>query len=141
MVFINGDVSEYYSWFLNKRFNLILNKPLRGAHISFINDSNRDLMANGRKIDDVNKSWEAIKNKWDGVEIPIMLDLNPRTDGKFWWLNVHYEYRDKLQSIRNELGLGKPYYGFHMSLGYANEKNILHSKYIHSLLKNKFIFN
>lgn len=30
MVFIDGDVCEYYSWFLQRRYNIILNKPLRG---------------------------------------------------------------------------------------------------------------
>ena len=39
MVTIDGDVTEYYSWFIEKRYNLKLNKPLRRAHISFINDS------------------------------------------------------------------------------------------------------
>ena len=28
MVFIDGDVCEYYSWFLQRRYNIILNKPL-----------------------------------------------------------------------------------------------------------------
>lgn len=139
MVFIDGDVSEYYSWYLNKRFNLQLNRPLRGAHISFINDSSRDMMQNGRTLEEVNACWNEVKKKWDGIEIPIMLDLSPRTDGKFWWLNVHHEYRDKLHDIRSELGLGKPFYGLHMSLGYANEKNLEHSKYIHYLLKTNFI--
>ncbi len=32
------DLYEYYSWFLKKRFNLFLNKPLRGTHLTFIND-------------------------------------------------------------------------------------------------------
>ena len=41
---LDGDVAEYYSWFVSKRYNLILNKPLRGAHVSFINDSLRDMM-------------------------------------------------------------------------------------------------
>ena len=39
MIFIDGDITEYYSWFLERRYKLILNKPLRGGHISFINDS------------------------------------------------------------------------------------------------------
>jgi hypothetical protein len=46
MILLDGDVTEYYAWFIQKRYNLILNKPLRGAHISFINDSMRDLTHN-----------------------------------------------------------------------------------------------
>ena len=45
MVFFYGDVCEYYSWFINRRFNLLLNKPLRGGHISFINDRDKPLTA------------------------------------------------------------------------------------------------
>jgi len=44
-----------------------------------------------------------------------------------------------LQSIRTELGLGKPFFGLHMSIGYANEKNIEHSEYLHDLIKKGYI--
>lgn len=140
MVLIDGDVTDYYSWYINKRYNLKLNKPLRGAHISFINDSFRDLSLNGKRSEyEVKNLWNKVKLKWDNVEIPIMLNLEPKTDNKHWWLNVDYEYRDLLYGIRNELGLGRPFFGLHMSIGYANEKNIEHSKYIHTLVKNGLI--
>ena len=60
---ILGDVSEYYAWFLKKRFNLILNKPLRGSHISFINDSLFDIEKglNIKSKDEVNKKMEYFK--------------------------------------------------------------------------------
>lgn len=136
MVLFDGDVSEYYAWFIKKRFNLALNKPLRGAHISFINDSIKDMTLNGqRSVEEAEIIWNNVKARWDNKKIPIMLDTSPRTDAKHWWLNVPEEYRDKLQGIRNELGLGRPYYGLHLSLGYANEKNIDHSEYIHHLIK------
>ena len=38
MVKFDCDIWEYYSWFLKKRFNLYLNKPLRGTHLTIIND-------------------------------------------------------------------------------------------------------
>lgn len=139
MVFIDGEVTDYYSWFIQKRFNLTLNKPLRNAHISFINDSNHDMMKNGRTLQQVNADWERTKHKWHGKEIPIMLNLNVRTDGRSWWLNVDPEYRDLLHGIRNEVGLGRPFFGLHMSLGYANERWIAHSEYIHELFKTKLI--
>lgn len=136
MVMFDGDVSEYYAWFIKKRFNLPLNKPLRGAHISFINDSIGDMSLNGqRTLEEVEILWQEVKARWDKQEIVVMLSVSPKTDAKHWWLNVPQEYRDKLQGIRNELGLGKPYYGLHLSLGYANEKNIEHSHYIHELIK------
>ena len=127
MVMFDGDVSEYYAWFIKKRYNLVLNRPLRGAHISFINDSIRDM---GDKAD----MWDEVKEKYDGKEITIMLDPDVRTDSKHWWLVVEQESRKPLLDIRTELGLGKPYYGMHMTVGYANEKNIEHSKYILDLI-------
>jgi len=140
MVFIDGDVTEYYSWFLKKRYNLTLNKPIRGAHISFINDSLKDMSNNGLKsLEEVDKVWNNVKNKWDGVEIPIMLSLEPKTSDKHWWLNIPHDYRDRLHEIRAEVGLGRPTFGLHMTIGLANEKNIEHSKYIHTLIKTGLI--
>ena len=140
MVFIDGDVCEYYAWFLQKRYSITLNKPLRGAHISFINDSMRDLTQNNDKSEEeILQLWEDVKAKWDGKEIDIVLDLNPKTDGRIWWLNIPNEEREGLQVIRDELGLDRPYFGMHMSIGYANEKNIEHSVYIHELIKKGFI--
>lgn len=140
MVFIDGDVTEYYAWFLKKRYNLPLNKPLRGAHISFINDSFRDMSLNGKRTNvEVKKIWNNVKYKWNGIKVPIMLDLNPRTDDKHWWLNVHREYQDTLHGIRAELGLDKPFYGLHMSIGYANDKWLPHSIYIHKCIKSGLI--
>jgi hypothetical protein len=80
-----------------------------------------------------------VKQKWDGKQIPIVLDLNPKTNDEHWWLNIPHEERGLLQSIRDELGLDRPYFGMHMSIGYANDKNIEHSKYIHDLIKKGFI--
>lgn len=132
MISIGGEVSEYYGWFIAKRYSINLNPPLRKAHVTFIND----------RASDMNGKWEEVKKKWDGKEIEIVLDLDPRTDSDnegssgHWWLNIPEEDRVGLHDIRKELGLGRPYYGLHMSIGYANNKNIEHSKYIHRLIKN-----
>jgi hypothetical protein len=129
MIMIDGDVAEYYAWFINKRYNLILNKPLRGSHISFINDSHRELGEFGLN------QWESVKEKWDGKTIKIVLSVDARTDSKHWWLNIPNEDRDEIHAIRAELGLGRPHWGLHMSIGHANEKFIAHSQYIHKLLE------
>jgi len=141
MVFLDGDICEYYAWFIMRRYNLPLNKPLRGAHISFINDSMRDLTQNGKisKQEVLNK-WEEVKDKWNGKEIEIVLDLNPNTNGTHWWFNIPHEERDNIQAIRDELGLGRPFFGMHMSIGYARPGIMEeHSKYIHELIKKGFI--
>ena len=139
-IMIDSDICEYYSWFIQKRFNLFLNKPLRNAHVSFINDSMRDLSLNGvRNVEEIEEVWNSVQSKWNGKEIKIVLDLDVRTNGEHWWLPVHYEYRDEIQTIRDELGLSKPYFGLHLSIGYSNSKNIEHNQYIHNLIKNGFI--
>jgi hypothetical protein len=141
MVLIDGDITEYYAWFIQKRYNLILNKPLRGAHVSFINDSMRDLTQNG-KISEAEalNTWEEVKKKWNGKKIDIVLDLDPKTDDRAWWLNIPHDEREALQAIRSELGLGKPYFGMHMSIGRARDGVMEdHSKYLHECIKNGFI--
>jgi hypothetical protein len=117
-------ISDYYAWFIANRYNLILNRPLRGAHVTIINDyGNR-----------MNGNWDKVKAKWHKKEVDVTLFLDPRTDDRHWWLTVPEEDRELLHSIRTELGLGRPHWGLHMTIGYANEKNIEHSKYIHRVL-------
>src|ERR1035438_6563809 len=94
LVIIEGELTEYYSWFVQKRYSLTLNKPLRGAHISFINDSVKDMSLDGqRSIVEVDALWEEVKKKWDGKKIQVILDLDPRTDGRTWWLNIPHDER------------------------------------------------
>lgn len=161
MVLFEGDVCEYYAWFIKKRFNLTLHKPVRGSHITFINDSMRDLTKNGMLEDShVLESWEKVKERWDGKQIEVYLNLIPGTDSLenedcHWWLIVPHDKRQELQSIRDELGLGRPFFGLHMTIGRAvnsmsgaafepgvmkaKEMSVEHSVYIHSLIKNGFI--
>lgn len=140
MVLFEGDITNYYAWFIKKRYNLVLNKPLRGGHISFINDSFKDMSLNGHlSIDEVKEKWNEVKEKWNGVKVPITLSVSARTDGNHWWLNIPDEDRKDLHGIRAELGLGRPFFGLHMTIGYANEKYLEHSKYIHRLLKTGLI--
>jgi len=141
MVFLYGDICGYYGWFINKRYNLPLAEPLRKAHVSFINDRGSD----------TNGKWEEVKKKWDGKKIDITLSTDVKTDSTHWWMIVPEDERDQLHDIRAELGLDRPYFGLHMSVGYARnshdevehgtnaEKAIRmnedHSKYIHDLIK------
>lgn len=133
MVLFDGELAEYYSWFLKKRFNLELNKPLRGAHITFINDSIDDLNNRVGSIEEKEALWEKLKQKWDGKEVAVTLNLRPFSDSNHWWLIVDHKHREELHAIRSEIGLGRPYFGLHMTIGSVNEKNLAHSQYINSL--------
>lgn len=141
-VLIDDDSCEYYSWFLRKRYNIILNNPIRSSHVSFINDSMNDLTQNGQVSEiEALKRWGECKEKWDGKEIEIVLDLDIKTDSNFWWLDVPNDERKLLHSIRAEIGLSKPFFGLHMSIGRVREmiQHIEHSKYIYDCIKNGFI--
>lgn len=111
-------ITEYYSWFIKKHYGLPLQRPLRDAHVTFVNDRASDMK---------NNNWEEVKKKWDGKEIEITVHVDPflgiknrMGDYLNWWLTVPYEYRDELHSIRKELGLNeRSYFGLHMTIGTA----------------------
>lgn len=138
LVRINDELCDYYAWFIKKRYNLILNTPIRKSHISFINDSLND-MKNGLNCSEqeIDTIWASVKNKWEGKEIEVVLDVDVRTDGTHWWLNI--VKKQELLYIRSELGLSKPFWGLHMTIGYANEKNLAHSEYILSGIRKGLI--
>jgi hypothetical protein len=122
----NDDLPEYYTWFLNKRFNLYLNKPLRGSHMTLIND----------KIND--DIYNQAKEIFDGKEFTVR--YNPEdircNDKGHWWVK---SYCDDGEVIRNSMGLGRPYYGFHITMGRATHLNLEHSNYIKRLIDKEII--
>ncbi|NBO23144.1 hypothetical protein EBU94_07405 [bacterium] len=115
------DLDRYYSWFLKKRFNLELNKNLRGSHVTFINDKMP------------RTDFEQIGKIFNGKEIEFFIDITPKSNGVHWWLNVDCP---EAENIREICGLERiPHFKFHFTLGYANEKFIDHSKYIYEQYK------
>jgi len=121
MIMLKCDIDNYYAWFLNKRFNLDFVKNLRGAHVTIISDR-------------VNPEvFEQAAGKFEGKEITFFYELEPRTNTKHWWLRVHCP---EAEEIREAMGLSKePYFGFHLTIGYMNERNIGHSGYIYNTIK------
>ena len=117
IVKFNDDMSEYYAWFLKKRFNLIVNKPLRGSHFTIINDV----------VD--SEIYEQAREMFDGKEISI--DYNPeiiRSNEKgHWWVKA---LSQDAGNIRIAMGLDKPFFGHHITIGRATHLNLVHSKYI-----------
>ena len=140
MVIFNTDVVLYYQWFLLKRYNLTLVNPLRGGHITVINDSLKDLTHNGKiDVTVVDEKWNNLKNKYNGMDIDCVVSPEVGTNGEAWWLRVEANDNPMFCGVRSELGLGNPYFPYHLSLGYANNKQIEHSQYIKSLYDNGFI--
>lgn len=120
MVLLNDNTAEYYAWFIKKRFNLKLNQPLRGTHFTVISDRMDKVM------------WDEAKKIFNNKEIEFT--FNPeliRTNAEHWWL-AHVESQDAM-NIRTAMGLGDPYFGFHITIGYVPKDNFVryeHSKYI-----------
>lgn len=120
------DLSEYYAWFIEKRFNfaqnertgLKLNKPLRGTHITIINDKcDFNMFEEARKI-------------FDGREITFLYDpTHIRANNKgHWWIKV---YSEDVRNIRTAMGLTPdPYFGLHLTIGQATHLSLEQSNYI-----------
>lgn len=122
------DLEMYYAWFIEKRFNLKLNRTIRGTHVSFINDRYPD-----------SESWDKFSKIFHNKDITFYYDPNVMTNGKHWWLRI---FSPDAKAIRQVIGLKpEPYYAMHLSLGYANEKNIDHSEYIFRQIKKFNMFN
>ena len=118
MVKFDCDIWEYYSWFLQKRFNLFLNKPLRGTHVTIINDM----------IDD--DIYKQARDMFHGKEIRIKYDSTQiRANRKgHWWINAE---SDDAKNIRSVMGLTpEPYFGLHLTIGLATHLQLEHSDYI-----------
>jgi hypothetical protein len=135
MVVFDGDICEYYAWFIKKRYGIILNSPIRKAHISFINDSIRDLNGGFYNPDkcgterERHHMWEQLKKKYHNTEIDITISTNIQTNGEHIWLRIEHEHRQELYKIRSEVGLPLPNLGknkdgslkplgIHMTIGY-----------------------
>jgi hypothetical protein len=118
MVEFKDDTWAYYSWFLKNRFNLVLNKPLRGTHFTLVNDIvDGDIYTQAKKM-------------FDGTEITIQYDpTNIRSNDKgHWWLKA---YSDDAKNIRRVMGLDEyPFFGFHITMGLATHLQLEHSRYI-----------
>jgi hypothetical protein len=122
MIRTHDDLCEYYSWFIKRRFNLELNKPLRGSHVTFINDAEREM-----------PFFNESKALFDSKEITFYIDPEPRTNGEHWWLRV---YCTDAESIRTVCGGNSiPFFAFHLTIGYATHLRLEHSKYILEVCK------
>lgn len=135
LLFENDDLCSYYSWFIRRRYGVILNKPLRNVHITFINDRIDDLIGESEEIK--RENWNKLKEKYQDLEVDVEINLDCRSDGKHWYFNLLENAF--LNDLREEIGLGEPFYKFHLSIGYATHFHLEHSQYIVDSIKNNYI--
>jgi hypothetical protein len=119
MVRFDCDLYAYYAWFLEKRFNLKLNKPLRGTHLTIINDR-------FESFSDYSKARELFHGKEISVEFdPSLIRSNMKGH---WWINADSQ---DARNIRQIIGLDpNPYFGYHITIGRATHLQLEHSNYI-----------
>lgn len=120
---IDGDICEYYAWFVKKRYNIRLMPPLRDAHLTIIND---------RLSDTVDYVYS--KTLYDGMKVSIDYNPDVRTDGKHWWLRAKCD--DGIM-LRQRAGVRpEPYFNFHITIGRVDgrEHEIAHAQYIYGLI-------
>jgi hypothetical protein len=128
IILINDGLCDYYSWFIEKRYNIKLNKPLRGSHVTFINEIiDNNIFNDGKKF-------------FDGKEIEINYDPTyiRTNDIGHWWIKV---YSKDIESIRHSLGMNpNPYYGLHITIGNATHLQLEQSLYIKRLIDKKLSY-
>ena len=73
MVIFKGDICQYYAWFIKKRFGIDLSRPLRGAHISFINDSIDEMTTHCNTTSERRALWEKVKKKYHRKKISCII--------------------------------------------------------------------
>ena len=76
----------------------------------------------------------AVVKVFDGKELTFQYNPSEiRTNENHWWLKI---YSEDSRNLRSAIGLSPdPYWGLHLTLGYVNNKNLAHSKYILECIK------
>ena len=125
---LDEDITKYYSWFIEKRYGIKLNKPLRETHLTVINDrigDNKSLLC----------KYVKYRNIYQGKKINVFYNTDIKTDGKHWWLNAKC---DTATIIRKKMGLNpSPFYDYHITIGRVGESIIIknQSEYIFNLIR------
>jgi len=116
----DGDIDDYYRWFMFKEKGLILQSPAWGPHISIVRGE--DVSA---------EIWEKKKAELNNSTVHFEYENFPKSNGVHWWLKV---YCEELKYFRRDLGLTElPKWTFHLTLGLPIPRLQEHSQYIFRL--------
>lgn len=116
----NDDIDDYYRWFIQKRFGLLLQPSAWGPHITFSAGYEPSIPG----------TWENVKSKYQNSSIEFEYELTPKSDGEYWWLKV---YCDEILKIRKELYVPDLKWTLHLTLGTPIPRQKEHSAYIHRI--------
>lgn len=136
MVEFPGDDHFYYAWFISRRYGIQgFTRPYRKPHITFINDSVNEITV-GEDESAKRSAWEELKKTMSGREVSVRMSIDVRTNGDTWWLKVLDPA--PLMNIRSVVGLGDPYWSFHMTVAQTNERSIFQSTYAYETVIKKY---
>ncbi|HRW21788.1 MAG TPA: hypothetical protein P5509_07445, partial [Bacteroidales bacterium] len=65
VILSNDDIGNYYSWFVERRYGLKLQRPAFGPHISLI-----------RGEETTQENWDYFKNKYNNTNIEYYIDIS-----------------------------------------------------------------
>ena len=102
---VDNGISEYYSWWLNRKYGISLSKPAWGTHITVVSDKDR--------VKDI-ESFNKIKSSLDGKMIQVPYEVDLRKQWQFWVLEV--QPTKEMIEIRKSLGL-RENFPFHITIG------------------------
>lgn len=98
-------IMEYYRYWIQRELGVRTCQPMAKCHVSMIRgEEPRD------------------KAYWDtlpGKQLSLTYSPDVRTNGKHWWVFVN---APEILEIRRKLGLSKPKYPLHMTIGTTVEK-------------------
>jgi hypothetical protein len=97
----DDEIAAYYRWIVQRRFDLALDKPSWGAHVTVVRGEQPV----------VNDQLWASDN---GLEIDFSYTHEVYTNGVHWWLNVDC---DAFEQIRVRYGFPSGKRHFHLSIG------------------------
>lgn len=104
LLYESDDTGDYYSWFIEKRYGIKIQRPAFGNHISLV-----------RGEETTEDKWEMFKNKYDGKPVKFYHDSELRTNGKHWWIRIISE---ESKDMREEMGYSRdPQFPFHLTIG------------------------
>ena len=134
MIILNDDTYEYYQWLIQKRYPFIqgvkgetnwLNPPLRGSHVTIINDMV------GRDFTEEN--YLKAKNKYDGKELFFFFNWDGlRNNGEHIYFKVECPMG---MEVRKCAGLGKPFFDFHITIGLVPDESEVKKQHLMNVRK------
>lgn len=111
-----GELDLFYAKMVEKAYLIHLIRPHRLGHLTIIADRYSD-----------NEKWKLAKERYDGKKVEVWYDPNVRGNDEYWWLRATCKFGD---ALRKELGLGKPFFPYHITIGSVKESEKEHVNYV-----------